>query len=95
MRGFAAKRAGREGLATSAISTQRLVPSGLCFDADPIIHCGPNALLAAEVSLRGLDGNVSEQELGSAPIRRPQRGTGGGGAELTSGAYLMRPNSQN
>ena len=49
--------------ATVGHSTQRLVPSGLCFDADPIIHCGPNALLAAEVSLRRLDGNVSEQEL--------------------------------
>ena len=37
--------------------------SVLCFNADPITHRGPNALLAAEVSLRRLDGNVSEQEL--------------------------------
>jgi hypothetical protein len=33
MKGFAAKRAGREGLATVGHSTQRRVPSGLCFDA--------------------------------------------------------------
>ncbi len=46
-----------------ATRTRRRAPSGLCFDADPLIHGGPNALLAAEVWLRRLDGNVSEQEL--------------------------------
>ena len=52
-----------KGSLRSATRTRRREPSVLCFDADPIIHCGPNALLAAEVSLGRLDRDVSEQEL--------------------------------
>lgn len=37
--------------------------SSLWFDADPVIHSRADALLAAEISLRRLDRDVSEQEL--------------------------------
>src|SRR5712691_773032 len=35
----------------------------LWLDADSVIHGGPDALPAAEVSLRGLDREVAQQEL--------------------------------
>ena len=35
----------------------------LWFDPDPVIHGRPDALLAAKISLRGLDRNVAQQEL--------------------------------
>jgi hypothetical protein len=50
MKGFAAKRDGREEFATvghSDAASGAVRP--LLRNADPIIHCGPNALLAAEV----------------------------------------------
>ena len=40
MRGFAAKRAGRERFARSTTRTRRRAPAGLCFDADSILHGG-------------------------------------------------------
>ena len=63
MKGFAAKRAGREGSLRLATRTRHRAASGLGFDADPVIHGGTNALLAAEVSLRRLNGDVPEKEL--------------------------------
>jgi hypothetical protein len=50
MRGFAAKRGGAEGFATVGHSEAASRAISLCLDADPIIHRGPNALLAAGVS---------------------------------------------
>ena len=35
----------------------------LWFDPDSVIHGGPDALLAAEISFRSLDRNVAKQEL--------------------------------
>jgi len=35
----------------------------LWFDPDSVVDRGPNALLAAKISLRGLDRNVAQQEL--------------------------------
>ena len=52
-----------KGSLPSATRTQRRADSDPGFDADPVIHRGPNALLAAEVSLRRLDRDVPEEEL--------------------------------
>ena len=41
----------------------RLSAIRLWFDPDSIIHSRPDALLAAEVSFRGLDRDVAQQEL--------------------------------
>jgi hypothetical protein len=38
-------------------------PSGAGFNADPIIDSRSNALLGAQVSFCGLNGDVAEQEL--------------------------------
>jgi hypothetical protein len=46
----------------SATRTRRREAVSLCFDAGPIIHCGQNALLTAEVPLGRLDRDVSEQD---------------------------------
>jgi len=37
--------------------------SAFWFDPDSIIHGRPDALFAAEISLRGLDRDVAKQEL--------------------------------
>jgi hypothetical protein len=38
------------------------VPVKRALNADPVVHRGPDTLFAAEVPLRGLDRNVSEEK---------------------------------
>ena len=37
--------------------------SGIGLDSQPVVHCNPELLLASEIALRRLDGDVAEQEL--------------------------------